>query len=117
MPITSAVPLRTVRGTLDELAQRHRRQEPGCGCTFAERPRAGLREAVQEMLPRALEVRIDPEMLAEVDPAAARAPKRPAALPGEMFADYLSAQGHADPDVAALFDRLYAEVDVPGGVA
>ena len=41
-----------------------------------ERPRAGLREAVQDMLPNALEVRIDPDVLAELDPAGARAPRQ-----------------------------------------
>ena len=75
-----------------------------------ERPRAGLRETVQEMLPRALEVRIDPEILAEVDPSKSRAKRPTERSPGEMFADYLAAQGHADPDVSALFDTLYAEV-------
>jgi exonuclease SbcD len=110
VPIAAAAPLRTVTGTLADLAS-----VPDDGAWLRvfvkERPRAGLREAVQEMLPRALEVRIDPEMLAEVDPAKNRA-KRPAERsPAEMFADYLTAQGHADPDVAALFETLYAEVD------
>jgi exonuclease SbcD len=113
VPITSATALRTVRGTIDELAQI---DDDGAWLRVyvRERPRAGLRETVQDMLPRALEVRIDPEMLAEVDTAGARAPRQPGRAPGEMFSDYLTAQGHADPDVAALFDRLYAEVDVPG---
>jgi exonuclease SbcD len=110
VPIGAAVRLRTVTGTLADLANV---LDDGAWLRVfvKERPRAGLREAVQEMLPRALEVRIDPEMLAEVDPARNRA-KRPAERsPAEMFADYLAAQGHADPDVAALFETLYAEVD------
>jgi exonuclease SbcD len=111
--ITAATPLRTVRGTLDELATV---SDEGAWLRVyvRERPRAGLRETVQEMLPRALEVRIDPDVLAELDPAAARAPRQSGRAPGEMFGDYLDAHGHADPDVAALFDRLYAEVDLPG---
>jgi len=111
VPIASAVPLRTVTGTLAELALV---QDDGAWLRVLvkERPRAGLRESVQEMLPRALEVRIDPEMLAEVDASKGRA-RRPAdRSPNEMFADYLAASGHADPDVATLFDTLYAEVEV-----
>jgi DNA repair protein SbcD/Mre11 len=110
IPIGAAIPLRTITGTLADLAN-----VPDDGAWLRvyvkERPRAGLREAVQEMLPRALEVRIDPELLAEVDPSKTRAKRPTERSPGEMFADYLTAQGHADPDVAALFDTLYAEVD------
>jgi exonuclease SbcD len=111
VPISAAVPLRTVSGTLSELGALAVDETAWLRVFVKERPRAGLREAVQEMLPRALEVRIDPEMLADVDPARSRA-KRPAERsPAEMFADYLTSQGHADPDVAALFDSLYAEVE------
>jgi DNA repair protein SbcD/Mre11 len=110
VPIGAAIPLRTVTGTLLDLAN-----VPDDGAWLRvyvkERPRAGLREAVQEMLPRALEVRIDPELLAEVDPSKTRAKRPTERSPGEMFADYLAAQGHADPDVSALFDTLYAEVE------
>jgi exonuclease SbcD len=113
VPITSATPLRTVRGTLTELAGV---ADDGAWLRVyvRERPRAGLRETVQEMLPRALEVRIDPEILADIDPGAARATRQAGRAPGEMFADYLATQGHADPDVGALFDQLYAELDGPG---
>ncbi len=97
-------------GTLDELAAI---ADDGAWLRVyvRERPRAGLRETVQEMLPRALEVRIDPEILAEVDPSKTRAKRPTERTPAEMFADYLSAQGHADPDVAALFDTIYAEIE------
>lgn len=108
--ITAATRLSTVRGTLTELAA----VDPGEGWMrvyVRERPRAGLREAVQEMLPRALEVRIDPEILAEIDPVAARSPRQAGRTAGEMFSDYLDAHGHTDPAVAELFDRLHAEVD------
>jgi DNA repair protein SbcD/Mre11 len=110
VPLPAAVPLRTVTGTLAELAKVS--DEGAWLRVFVrERPRAGLRETVQEMLPRALEVRIDPEILAEIDPAGSRAHSRPDRSPGEMFTAYLTAQGHDDPDVAALFDTLYAEVE------
>jgi exonuclease SbcD len=110
VPVTAAVPLRTVRGTLDELAA----LDPGeawLRVHVRERPRAGLREQVQELLPRALEVRVDPELLPDPD-----RPDRPAAragrTPAELFADYLAARGHADERVRALFEELYGEVGV-----
>jgi len=118
VPITSARPLRTVRGTLDDLALIAKADGVGDGWLrvfVRERPRAGLREAVQEMLPNALEVRIDPDILATIDPATPKAPRQAGRTPGELFAAYLVAQGHADDDVAALFERLHAEVESATG--
>jgi exonuclease SbcD len=108
VPITSARPLRTVRGTLAEL-ERVETDEAWLRVYISEKPRAGLREQVQELLPNALEIRIDPAVLSDVDntaPAAARAERSPR----ELFADYLAEAGHDDPSVRELFDRLYAEV-------
>jgi DNA repair protein SbcD/Mre11 len=107
LPITGATPLRTVRGTLDQLST----MDTGGAWLrvyVAEPPRAGLREAVQEVLPRALEVRIDPAVLAG-DEAPQRA-RRSGRAARDLFADYLTGRGHADPDVIVLFDRLYGEV-------
>jgi exonuclease SbcD len=112
VPVQSAVPLRTVRGSLAELSKVDG-GDAWLRVYVQERPRAGLREAVQELLPRALEVRIDPTVLAEAvstgDEAAERA-GRTRRAPGELFADYLASRGHADPAVAELFNRLYGEV-------
>jgi exonuclease SbcD len=108
VPITSARPLRTVRGTLAEL-ERVETDEAWLRVYIMEKPRAGLREQVQELLPNALEIRIDPAVLSDVDdaaPAASRAERSPR----ELFADYLTEAGHDDPAVRDLFDRLYAEV-------
>jgi exonuclease SbcD len=130
VPLTRAVPMRTVRGTLAELAalpDASGRSEaesavkrPGykgvdAGSAWLrvyvrERPRAGLREAVQELLPRALEVRIDPQLLAEAATGGPPRAQRSGRAPGELFGDYLSSRGHEDPAVRDLFDRLYAEV-------
>ncbi|MEE6306473.1 exonuclease SbcCD subunit D [Plantactinospora veratri] len=106
VPITAAAPLRTVRGTLAELAK----VDDGTAWLrvfVREAPRAGLREEVQELLPRALEVRIDPEML----PAsgAGRAAQRAGRSPRELFADYLTSRGQTDDGVRELFDELYEE--------
>jgi exonuclease SbcD len=108
VPVTAARPLRTVRGTLDELAQLETGQA-WLRVYVRERPRAGLREQVQELLPRALEVRIDPDLLPGLgtgDRPASRAGRSPAAL----FAEYLDSRGHADDRVRDLFAQLYAEV-------
>lgn len=108
VPITRAVRLRTVRGALDELAAF---DDPDAWLRVyvRETPRAGLREQVQELLPRALEVRIDPELI-PATPAAERAARRSGRSPRELFADYLAQRGHADDGVRELFDTLYDEV-------
>ncbi len=110
VPVTAALPLRTLRGSLAELAAAVPPADGGWQRVYLrEAPRAGLREAVQELLPRALSVHIDPEVLA--DPARATPPaRRSGRAAGELFADYLASRGHADPDVLALFERLHGEV-------
>jgi DNA repair protein SbcD/Mre11 len=109
VPVTQATPLRTVRGSLAELSTVDG-GDAWLRVYVRERPRAGLREAVQDLLPRALEVRIDPQFLSTVDsPDAARA-QRSGRAAGELFGAYLAAKGHADPAVGTLFDQIYAEV-------
>ena len=59
-------------------------------------------------MPNALEVRIDPEFAAPVNP-----PGRAADVtktPGQLFADYCAAESVADARVAALFAELHDEV-------
>lgn len=109
VPITTATPLKTVRGTLADLAA----VEPGDAWLrvfVREAPRAGLREEVQELLPRALEVRIDPELVPAADARKAPA-RRSGRSPRELFADYLDSRGHGDDGVRDLFDELLTEVE------
>jgi len=108
VPVSSATPLRTVRGTLTDLSTMDT-GEAWLRVYIREQPRAGLREEVQELLPRALEVRIDPELLAQADRATAPA-QRAGRSARDLFADYLASRGHADESVQALFERLYEEV-------
>ncbi|HEY0696803.1 MAG TPA: exonuclease SbcCD subunit D [Micromonospora sp.] len=108
VPVECATPLRTLRGTLDELA----RVDPGDAwlrVLVREAPRAGLREEVQALLPRALEIRIDPELAAAGNRA--RAAQRAGRSPRELFGDYLDSRGHPDDGVRDLFNELYEEVD------
>ncbi|MFG1676678.1 exonuclease SbcCD subunit D [Micromonospora sp. NPDC049282] len=109
VPVPGAVPLRTVRGTLAQLAE----IEPPDGWLrvfVREQPRAGLREEVQELLPRALEIRIDPELM-PVPGSGTRTAQRAGRSPRELFADYLGSRGHADEGVRELFDELLEEVE------
>jgi exonuclease SbcD len=120
VPLTAGTPLRTVRGTLAELstmATRPPEADPGRNpidgwlrVLVRESPRAGLREDVQALLPRALEVRIDPEFAPRL--AAAKPPaRRSGRSPRDLFSDYLDHVGHTDDDgVRDLFDRLHEEV-------
>jgi len=108
VPITAGTPLKTVRGTLDELST----VDAGGAWLrvyVTEPPRAGLREEVQALLPRALEVRVDPRLLPEAGAEQPRA-QRTGRSPGDLFADYLSQKGHADQATLDLFDRLHGEV-------
>jgi len=109
VPVTAATPLRTVRGTLAELAEVGQ-PDAWLRVYVREAPRSGLREEVQELLPRALEVRIDPELVPARDEAA-RPARRAGRSPRELFADYLDSRGHADDGVRELFDQLLEEVD------
>lgn len=110
VPLRAAVPLRTVRGSLAELSASDGDDGAWLRVVVREQPRVGLREEVQALLPRALEVRIDPELLAEAMPATEPRPQRVGRSPRELFADYLAGRGHDDPPVRDLFDRLYEEV-------
>jgi exonuclease SbcD len=107
VPLTSALTLRTVRGTLDQLATVNL-PEAWLRVYVRETPRAGLREEVQDLLPNALEVRIDPDMLP--DKAGERMAQRAGRSPRELFGDYLDSRGTGEDGVRELFDELYDEV-------
>ncbi len=110
IPVTSGRRLRTVRGTVAELS--------GVAATLGdeylrvwvrEPARAGLREEVTQLLPNALEVRIDPEFAAVTETS------RPSVGgvgrgPSELFSEYLGTRGVADPRVEQLFARLHDRV-------
>ncbi|MGW5670708.1 exonuclease SbcCD subunit D [Micromonospora sp. NPDC003776] len=109
VPVPGAVPLRTVRGTLAQLTELDA-PEGWLRVYVREQPRAGLREEVQELLPRALEIRIDPELV-PAPGSGTRTAQRAGRSPRELFADYLGSRGHADEGVQELFDELLEEVD------
>jgi DNA repair protein SbcD/Mre11 len=112
VPIRSGRRLRTVRGTIDELAR--------CAEEFGddylrvwlcEPARAGLQQDVRRLLPNALEVRIDPKFAASVDPVNAARPTRTAAgaerSPAELLHEYCVTRELIDERVETLFARLH----------
>jgi exonuclease SbcD len=107
VPITSALTLRTVRGTLEQLAT-VKLPDAWLRVFVREVPRVGLREDVQELLPNALEVRIDPDMVP--DRKGAQMAQRQGRSPRQLFGDYLDQRGTGEDGVRELFDEIYDEV-------
>ncbi|WP_445189040.1 exonuclease SbcCD subunit D [Pseudonocardia sp. Cha107L01] len=111
IPLTAGRRLRTLRGTVAELgALADSVGEDYLRVWVREPARAGLRDEVLDLLPDALEVRIDPEFAAAVSgsrPASGPGVER---TPGELFSDFLAARQVADPRVEALFARLHDKV-------
>jgi exonuclease SbcD len=111
IPVTAGRRLRTVRGTVAELAAlRDQVDDDLLRVWVREHARAGLREEVTDLLPNALEVRIDPEFAAVVD--GSRPSPGPAAdrSPGELFHEYLGSRSVDDRRVEELFARLHDRV-------
>ncbi|HCT78355.1 MAG TPA: exonuclease sbcCD subunit D [Micromonosporaceae bacterium] len=104
VPVPVAVPLRTIRGTLEHLSTMDV-GDAWLRVYVTEPTRAGLREQVQELFPRALEIRVDAGDVAEK----ARAARAGRSAP-ELFADYLEQRGSTDEPTKALFNRLFDEV-------
>jgi exonuclease SbcD len=109
VPLSAGTALKTVRGNLAELSTLDT-GDAWLRVYVAEPPRAGLREEVQALLPRALEVRIDPRMLPDPRVVDRSGTARSGRSPGELFADYLRQRGHADEATVTLFHRLHDEV-------
>jgi len=115
IPITSGRRLRTLHGTVGELAAlRDSVGDDLLRVWVRERARAGLREEVTELLPNALEVRIDPEFASPVTgsrPAGRAGVDR---SPGELFHEYLGTRSVDDRRVEALFARLHDRASAAG---
>lgn len=110
VPVTSGRRLRTVRGTLAELAgQADAMGEDYLRVWLREPTRAGLRDDVVAVLPNALEVRIDPDF-AIAPRSGGSLPAGPLRTPAELFADYCASVQVSDERVSALFARLHEEV-------
>ncbi|MGH3763618.1 MAG: exonuclease SbcCD subunit D [Pseudonocardiaceae bacterium] len=111
IPITAARRLRTLRGTVDELAALTGTVGDDFLRVWVREPaRAGLRDEVTDLLPNALEVRIDPEFAAPVTGS------RPTSGPGtersplDLFREYCATRPIDDPRLDTLFARLHEHV-------
>lgn len=106
IPITAGRGLRTVHGTVAELAGLADAVGDDYLRVYVREPaRAGLREEVTALLPNVLEVRIDPEFAAPVSgprPSAGGAGRSSS----DLFAEYCRTRSVADPRLDALFARL-----------
>jgi exonuclease SbcD len=106
VPLTAAIPLKTLRGNLEQLAKAEVDDRAWLRVFVTEPARAGLRAEVADLFPRAVQIHIDPVMRA--DEAKPRE-RRSGRSPGELFTAYLQEAGHDDPAVAGLFAKLYED--------
>jgi exonuclease SbcD len=103
VPLTSGRPLRTLRGTLDELAATSVEDAAWLRVFVRGSARAGLADAVRELLGSGVvEVRIDSPA---ADSSSRRLDHRGRA-PQELFDEYMAAEGVEDGRVRALFSEL-----------
>jgi len=114
IPITAGRRLRTVHGTVAELVDRADEFGDDFLRVYVREPTsAGLRETITDALPNALEVRIDPEFAAVVNPA--RPTVNPSdRSPGELFAEYCTSVGVVDARVQTLFQQLHDKITLSG---
>jgi exonuclease SbcD len=112
--LTAGRRLRTVRGTVKQLMARASELKGDYLRVYVSEPhRAGLFDQVREVLPDALEVRIDPDFATSV--SAGRSASRTARLErtaGELLAEYCTERNVEDPRVTRLFGQLHDEATV-----
>lgn len=106
VPLTAAVPLATVRGSLEKLAKAKVDERAWLRVFVTEPARAGLRAEVADLFPRAVQIHIDPVLRAE---EAKPRERRSGRSPGELFGSYLEGVGYQDERVTKLFADLYED--------
>jgi DNA repair protein SbcD/Mre11 len=105
IPIQAGRRLRTVRGTVTDLAARAAEFGDAFLRVWVTEPaRAGLREDILDALPNALEIRIDPQF---AQSSTSRIAVRPDRSPSELFADYCTECNIDDPRLQELFNELH----------
>jgi len=108
LPLTAGRRLRTIAGSMADLASRTGTTgEDLLRVYVAEPARSGLADEVRAFFPEAVDVRV---LLEAADAEAVVAEtRRVGRSPGELFAEYLGSEGVADPRLEALFARLLDE--------
>lgn len=109
IPLTTGRRLRSVRGTVAQLAADAESFGDDYLRVYVQEPtRAGLRDEVVELLPNTLEVRIDPEFAAPNERPAP--PDRSDRSPIELFDEFRAERQIVDDRLAVLFAQLLDEV-------
>jgi exonuclease SbcD len=116
VPVTGGRPLRTLRGTLDEvIAAGEQEGDAYLRVVLAEQGRAGLGDLVRDKLPNTLEVVLDDAHRPRPGGRGADQATRAGRSPLELFGDYLTEQNTDDPRLNKMFAELLD--DVTGGEA
>jgi exonuclease SbcD len=109
-PIDAGRRLRTVRGSVRELTDLSASVGDDYLRVFVrEARRPGLADEVRDVLPNAVEVRIDPDFDTATSPAE-RTSDHSHRTASELFAAFLAERGYDSPALASLFDELSDEV-------
>jgi exonuclease SbcD len=107
VPVAGGRPLRTLRGTLEEvIAAGEQAGEAYLRVVLAEPGRAGLGDLVRDKLPNALEVQLDDEHRPRPGTGGGARPSRAGRSPVHLFGDYLAEQNIDDPRISAMFAEL-----------
>jgi exonuclease SbcD len=107
VPVVGGRPLRTLRGTLEEvIAAGEQAGEAYLRVVLAEPGRAGLGDLVRDKLPNALEVQLDDEHRPRPGTGGGARPSRAGRSPVQLFGDYLAEQNIDDPRISAMFADL-----------
>ncbi len=111
VPITGGRPLRTLRGSLDEvIAAGEQAGEAYLRVILAEPGRAGLGDLVRDKLPNVLEVQLDEEFRPRPGAGGGAKASRAGRSPQQLFGDYLDEQNIDDPRIPAMFAELLDEM-------
>jgi exonuclease SbcD len=118
VPITGGRPLRTLRGSLDQvIADGEQAGDAYLRVVLAEPGRAGLGDLVREKLPNTLEVMLDDAHRPRPGARDGDRPSRAGRSPLELFSDYLDEQKIEDPRIQAMFADLLDELTGAAGGA
>ncbi|GAB3463229.1 exonuclease SbcCD subunit D [Actinophytocola sediminis] len=105
VPLTGGRPLRTLRGTLDEVvAAGEEAGEAFLRVILTQKASAGLADQVREKLPTTLDVQIDEKFRARADSRVTRS--RVGRSPTDLFADFLAEREIDDPRLGTMFAEL-----------
>jgi len=117
--VTGGRPLRTLRGTLDQvIAEGEHAGDAYLRVVLAEPGRAGLGDEVRERLPNTLEVMLDDAHRPRPGGRTGERASRIGRSPRELFADFLTEQNIDDSRLTAMFAELLDEVTSdPSGLA